>query len=165
MDELHFVTMPNETNSLANVTDFAHSLNASNETAITERLPDFPVENLKLIAQIVEANPSAMPYELIHRLYPFDVFLPKDVHKNLQALFESLKIQVPDSNGGTMWRWKKTEASKQKISQIERAPKSHIVDGKSSGEQISHHIGMVYYAQQVRDHSSINMVCPISFGI
>lgn len=62
----------------------------------TENLPDFPCDNLKLLAKCVELNPMISVSDSINCLYPYRLFLPKENHKNLKFLFDSLEIPISD---------------------------------------------------------------------
>lgn len=137
MDDLSSIAASHETLLLEKVVEFAHSLNSSNETTTIERLPDFPVENVQAIARIVETNPSALAFDLIHRLYPFDAFLSSDAQKSLRTLFNSLQIHVPETgaDGSFLWSW--TKGGKK--------TKQSVVSVRPGDEQTNragpHHIG------------------------
>lgn len=133
MDGLNSIAALDESQLLEKVTDFAHSLNTSNETSVTERLPDFPVENLKAIARIIKTNPTVSAFDLVHRLYPFDVFLPKDSQRGLRTLFDSLQISVPEASadGTFLSKWtKKSNRSEQKIVSVKGADEAHTTQNE-----------------------------------
>lgn len=63
---------------------------AATTTQLAQALPDFPCDNLKLIAKMIESNPTMSATNAIHRLYPYETFLPNGNH--LATLFDALKI-------------------------------------------------------------------------
>lgn len=65
---------------------------ASTSTQLVQALPDFPCDNLKLIAKMIESNPTMSATNAIHRLYPHKIFPPNDSLRSLTTLFDSLKI-------------------------------------------------------------------------
>lgn len=69
---------------------------ADDESSLVANLPDFPCDNLNLIAKGVEANPLIAISDSVDRLYPYRLFLPKDSHKSLASLCESLNIPPSD---------------------------------------------------------------------
>lgn len=80
---------------LKKLASFGYAIKES-ETPSTENLPDFPCDNLKLLAKSVELNPMISTSDSINCLYPYQLFLPKENHKNLQFLFNSLEIPLSD---------------------------------------------------------------------
>lgn len=103
MRELQSIAPETVSDTLEQITSFGYAIQSSDETSITKTLPDFPTDNLKLIARISEANPSQTPYQLIHRLYPFELFLPAESHGILMSLFNSLKIATPSTEKSSSW--------------------------------------------------------------
>lgn len=104
MHELQSISPQTVDDTLEKITSFGYAIQSSEETAVIKTaLPDFPTDNLKLIARISEANPSQTPYELIYRLYPYESFLPAESHGILLSLFESLKIATPSVEKRSSW--------------------------------------------------------------
>lgn len=75
---------------------------ASTAAALTQlatALPDFPCDNLKLIAKIIESNPTMSATDAIHRLYPHRTFQSSHgSHGSLATLFDALKISHRNDN-------------------------------------------------------------------
>lgn len=138
MDNLQNDTTLNETTALEHVLGFAHSLASSNESTLMERLPDVPVANLKSIVRIIEANPSVSPHELIHRLYPFDLFLPNEAQKNVQKLIESLIGHLPAASNQTLSKLLNDKVYRQQISRVERGNESQM---NAKPPNAAHYIG------------------------
>lgn len=111
---------------LQKITSFAYAIQSSSmdtkTSTLTQSLPDFPCDSLKLLAKIVEANPLTTPFKSIYRLYPFDSFLPNDSHESLQTLFDALQIETASkSESKQSRRWSRTKStSEQKIVAVER---------------------------------------------
>lgn len=107
--------------TLEKITSFGYAIQSSAETPLTKMLPDFPCDNLKLISRISEANPSATPYQLIYRLYPFESFLAKECHGSLASLFDSLKIPTSKTESGSWIRsMRQSNTGHSKINSVER---------------------------------------------
>ncbi|CAH1119198.1 unnamed protein product [Phaedon cochleariae] len=64
-------------------------------------LPDFPLENLKLAALILEQNPHLTAYEILYRLYPYKLFM-KDGTKNLEDLLSKFNVAPPQTPENSM---------------------------------------------------------------
>lgn len=135
MNELHQIVPGAEYNILKKITSFGYAIQSSEEMPFTKTLPDFPCDNLKLIARISEANPSATPYQLIHRLYPFDIFSPKDLHGSLMSLFDALEIAKPKADKNTSWFRNLTQSDQQKISSVEQPTLSKALLETEAGLQ------------------------------
>lgn len=137
---MHDATALNDATTLGNVLDFAHSIATSNESSIIERLPDVPVDNVKSIGRIIEANPSASPFELIQRLYPFDLFLPNESQQHVRKLIESLNVPIPDAgaNHKLLSKFFNDKGFNQKISRVERVTESEMNAKPQNG---AHYIG------------------------
>uniref|UniRef100_A0AAR5PQP5 von Willebrand factor A domain-containing protein 8 n=2 Tax=Dendroctonus ponderosae TaxID=77166 RepID=A0AAR5PQP5_DENPD len=57
-------------------------------------LPDFPVDNLPIAAQILSKNPDVSTYELLNRLYPYKAFISSGT-SNVEALLGTF-IGIPE---------------------------------------------------------------------
>lgn len=136
MNELQHIAPDAEYDTLKKITSFGYAIQSSEETPLTRILPDFPCDNLKLIAQISEKNPSATPYQLIYRLYPFDTFLPKDCHGSLITLLDALGIEAPEAERNTSWIRSLTQTNKEpKIVSVERPTLSKALLETDAGLQ------------------------------
>lgn len=132
MHELQSIAPQTTVSTLEQITSFGYAIQSSEETsAIAKALPDFPTDNLGLIARISEANPLQTPYELIYRLYPYESFLPVESHGMLLSLFNSLKIATPSTEKSSSWidSLKITSGANrgQKILAIERPTLSKVL--------------------------------------
>ncbi|XP_050294276.1 LOW QUALITY PROTEIN: von Willebrand factor A domain-containing protein 8 [Anthonomus grandis grandis] len=56
-------------------------------------LPDFPVDNLPAVAEILDKNPELPIYDLFYRLYPYKTFLSDSV-SNIESLLNTF-IDIP----------------------------------------------------------------------
>lgn len=129
--------------TLEKLTSFGYAIQSSDETSVIKTtLPDFPTDNLKLIARLSESNPSQTPYDLIYRLYPYESFLPAESHGVLSSLFNSLKIATPSAEKRSSWIDSLENSSStnkgQKIVSIERPTRSKVLlESKDGGGGIS----------------------------
>lgn len=119
MKELRRVAPQAKGNTLETITSFGYAIQSSAETPLTKILPDFPCDNLQLIARISEANPSSTPYQLLYRLYPFESFLPKECHGSLLSLFDSLEIVMPKVENKS-WIQSLVQSDGQRIVSVKR---------------------------------------------
>lgn len=138
MHELQSIAPKTVDDTLQKITSFGYAIQSSDDTSVMKTtLPDFPIDNLKLIARIGEANPSETSYDLIYRLYPFESFLPAESHGILLSLFESLKIATPSAEKRSSWMDSlkmSTGGNKgQKIVSIERPTLSKVLLESSDG--------------------------------
>lgn len=137
MRELHSIAPQTTNDTLEKITSFGYAIQSSDETSVTKTLPDFPTDNLKLIARIGEANPSQTPYQLIYRLYPYELFLPSESHGILMSLFDSFKIATPSTEKSSSWMDNlKISSSKnqgQKIQSIERPTLTKVLLESNDG--------------------------------
>lgn len=122
MNELQRLSPQANFDTLKTITSFGYAIQSSDDTPMTKVLPDFPCDSLKLLAQISEANPSATPYQLIYRLYPFESFLPKESYGSLTSLFDALEIETPKPEKTTTWMQNigMQKNQEQKIISVER---------------------------------------------
>lgn len=66
---------------------------AATSNQLAQVLPDFPCDNLKLIAKMIESNPTMSATNAIHRLYPHKSFLSNgSSHRSVATLFDTLQI-------------------------------------------------------------------------
>lgn len=136
MNELQHIVPQAAPDTLKKLTSFGYAIQSSEDTPLTKILPDFPCDNLKLIAQISETNPSAAAYQLIYRLYPYESFLPKDCHGSLKSLFESLEIEMPTAEKNSSWIRNLTQSKNQpKIVSVERPTLSKALLDTEAGLQ------------------------------
>lgn len=139
LNDLTEIALNANSDVLQKITSFGYAIQSSAETPITNNLPDFPCDNLKLIAQISSANPSASPFELLYRLYPFDSFIPKESHGGLMSLFDAFNITT-EKTESTSWirnLWQKNDG--QKIVSVERPARLEaLLDGEAN---LQHHKG------------------------
>lgn len=86
--------------SISKVTSFSYAIesSATDSSTVIQNLPDFPSDNLKLIARISNLNPQATAFDLIYRLYPFESFLPKESLDSLKHLFKELRIDASSTS-------------------------------------------------------------------
>ncbi|KAI8033057.1 hypothetical protein M5D96_014190 [Drosophila gunungcola] len=61
------------------------------------QLPDFPLHNLRLGVQMMEANPLLSLYDVLSRLYPYQSMLKPDQKKRVEELLKKLDIQLAPS--------------------------------------------------------------------
>lgn len=145
MNELQTIAANADLDTLQQVTSFGYAIHSSSETSVTQSLPDFPCDNLKLVARIIEANPSVSAFKLIHRLYPFDIFLPRDCHSSLITLFNALDIPLPTYNNSnknsSFWNWNKSDSRKQKVSSVNHSTLSQM--HLESNKNVPYHEGMI----------------------
>jgi von Willebrand factor A domain-containing protein 8 len=78
--------------SLVKLVSFCTAL--SKAEATTAAYPEFPVDSLKMAARILNNNPHLPVGEVIQRLYPYKLFLPRENWAVLESLFESFDIAV-----------------------------------------------------------------------
>lgn len=123
MNELQQVAPSANTETLEKITSFGYAIQSSAETPLTKLLPDFPCDNLQLVARIAEANASATPYQLLYRLYPFETFLPKESHGSVLSLFESLQIAMPQAENKS-WIQSFKRSDGQRIISVDRPTRS-----------------------------------------
>lgn len=138
MNELRQTAPKASSDTLEKITSFGYAIQSSAETPLTKILPDFPCDNLKLIARISEANPSSTPYQLLYRLYPYDSFLPKDVHGSLLSLFESLQIAMPKTENKS-WIRSFRHTDRQRIVSVDCPTLSKAL--LESPTELQHHKG------------------------
>ncbi|XP_055911118.1 von Willebrand factor A domain-containing protein 8 [Eupeodes corollae] len=55
-------------------------------------LPDFPLDNLNLVAKMMNSNPSLSVHECICALYPYQTTLKKETNDRVMNLLDSFKI-------------------------------------------------------------------------
>lgn len=134
MDELNQLVPHANKETLKKITSFAYAIQSSDETSITKMLPDFPCDNLKLIARINATNPSSTPFQLLYRLYPFESFLPKDCHGSLATLFEALNI-VPAQVETKSWIRNFKQSNEPKIISVECPTLSKTLLEPEAGQQ------------------------------
>lgn len=58
-------------------------------------LPDFPLDSMYALVQIMANNPSMGTFDALNRLYPHRLLLPKEGVESVTNLFQSLNIDVP----------------------------------------------------------------------
>lgn len=119
MNELKQLVPEADTTTLEKIISFGYAIQSSDETPITKILPDFPSDNLKLAAQISQANPSISPFQLLYRLYPYDSFLPKECHGSLTSLFDALEISTSQSEKKSYFQ-SLSQPKEQQILSVER---------------------------------------------
>lgn len=132
MNELQSIAPKTVDDTLEKITSFGYAIQSSDETSVIKTtLPDFPTDNLKLIARLSEANPLQTPYDLIYRLYPYESFLPAESHGILLSLFDSLKIVTPSVEKKSSWidslKISGSSTKGQKIVSIERPTRSKVL--------------------------------------
>lgn len=64
-------------------------------------LPDFPLDSMYPLVQIMANNPSMDVFNALNRLYPHRLLLPKEGIDSVSNLFQSLDIAVPKGSGGS----------------------------------------------------------------
>lgn len=55
--------------------------------------PNFPCDNLKMAAKIFQSNQRKSIGNLCEHLYPFQLLLTKENHRNVYELFDALNIE------------------------------------------------------------------------
>lgn len=138
MTELRSIAPETIEDTLEKITSFGYAIQSSDETSVIKTaLPDFPTDNLKLIARLSEANPLQSPYDLIYRLYPYESFLPAESHGILLSLFDSLKIATPSDERKSSWidslKLSNSVNKGQKIVSIERPTRSKVLLESNDG--------------------------------
>ncbi|XP_030379165.1 von Willebrand factor A domain-containing protein 8 [Scaptodrosophila lebanonensis] len=63
-------------------------------TDATLNLPDFPLDSLRLGAQMLQNNPSLSVHDVISRLYPYESMLKHEQKQRIKELFKSLKVDT-----------------------------------------------------------------------
>ncbi|KAL7742633.1 hypothetical protein ACLKA6_002001 [Drosophila palustris] len=95
-DELHQLTPNVPGNQLKQLLTFGLTLQKADEDI---KLPDFPIHNLRRVAQMLQTNPSLSLHDVISTVYPFQSILNADQQKRIQELFTSLQIQPMSTQG------------------------------------------------------------------
>ena len=91
LTELLEIAPKTNVEKLEKVLSFAYGIGQSDAAS---SLPDFPLDNLKYAAKILEQNPHNSIYDVISRFYPYKVFLETGNHTPVSTLLHSLNIQV-----------------------------------------------------------------------
>lgn len=82
-----------EEKRLSDILSFAHSLLASKESVVT--LPDFPVDNLEMVIELMEKFPSLPFPSILSRIYPEDIL----TKEGRSAVMEALNMFGLGENG------------------------------------------------------------------
>ncbi|ALC48679.1 c12.2 [Drosophila busckii] len=89
-DELHQLAPAVPGEQLKQLLTFALTLQKADEAL---QLPDFPMHNLRLAVQMLQANAALSLHDVIVMLYPYAAMLKSDQQKRVQELLTSLKIK------------------------------------------------------------------------
>lgn len=89
-------------------------------------LPDFPIDNLQRVANILQHNPQLPVHSALYRLYPYAAFLPRDSIQGVRTLLQSLNIAVPSDDPALL---------KQRIGAVTRASDERVVVDVHFGDQ------------------------------
>lgn len=89
--ELHDVAPNLEASELQKLVSFGMAVLASDSTS---SLPDFPIDNLRSVAQMMDSNPAITVHEALLHLYPYKTLLPRESQDQITTLFDSLKIPI-----------------------------------------------------------------------
>lgn len=68
----------------------------STDSALTS-LPDFPLDNLSLIGELLEANPEMTSHEIISHIYPYQTTLTTEKKQRIKDLLITLNIDSKPS--------------------------------------------------------------------
>lgn len=141
-NNLDAISDTNNLDAISKATSFSYAIESSADSlTLIQNLPDFPSDNLKLIARISDANPEATAFDLIYRLYPFESFLPKESLDSVKTLLKELRIDATKPNteqkiidvmGPTL--------SEVHINSDNNAVRVYIYTGKS----FSHHLNLLF---------------------
>jgi hypothetical protein len=80
--------------SLVKLVSFSTALSSGDST--TTSFPEFPIDSLKNAVKIMENNPNLPVADIICRLYPYKLFLPRENWETLQSLFASFDIALSE---------------------------------------------------------------------
>ncbi|XP_022208693.1 von Willebrand factor A domain-containing protein 8 [Drosophila obscura] len=89
-DELQQVAPAVPGDHLKQLLTFALTLQTADDSL---QLPDFPLHNLQLGVQMLEANPALSLHDVITRIYPYQSMLKPDQQKRVEELLTSLHVQ------------------------------------------------------------------------
>lgn len=90
-DELQQLTPDVPATQLKQLITFALTLQTADESI---QLPDFPLHNLRLGAQMLQKNPSLTLPDVISTLYPYQSILTPEQQKRINELFTSQGVQL-----------------------------------------------------------------------
>lgn len=114
MEKLQRIAPLADLRKLKKITSFGYAIQSSKESPYVNKLPDFPLDNLQLIALISQANPLETPYQLIKRLYPFNSFPSKECRESVMSLLETLEFEIPKEK--RIWNLKQCEKNDKIVS-------------------------------------------------
>lgn len=57
-------------------------------------LPDFPADNLSAAVKLMELLPGLHAYEVLYRLYPYNIFLPKEGKQSVEELLATFHLET-----------------------------------------------------------------------
>lgn len=155
MNELVQLVPHANTAALEKITSFGYAIQSSDDTAITKILPDFPSDNLKLIARINALNPSSTPFQLLYRLYPFESFLPKESHGSVMTLFDALDIPT-QKVANKSWIGSFKQSKEQQITSVERPTLSKALLETGADRQYHKGIAILLILTAISKHIEFN---------
>lgn len=92
-DELNNILTP----KLAQVLSFATAVLTKESNTLG--LPDFPISNVSSIAKILNTAPNSNIYNLVQRLYPYDVMLGKEGQTAVKGLLTKFELLGENDTG------------------------------------------------------------------
>lgn len=92
--ELRDVAPKAKSDDLTKILSFGTAI--LNTDSSKTQLPEFPSENLKQLAHILNNNPTTSIHDLIYRLYPYRLLSSTESHANILTMMDGLKIKVDD---------------------------------------------------------------------
>ncbi|XP_054728562.1 von Willebrand factor A domain-containing protein 8 [Anastrepha obliqua] len=75
--------------NLKSLVSFGMAIQAAEQT---DYLPDFPLDNLHLVAKMMQANPHISVHDAITRIYPYQASMKKEHIDRIKSLLKSFKI-------------------------------------------------------------------------
>ncbi|XP_017481252.1 PREDICTED: von Willebrand factor A domain-containing protein 8 [Rhagoletis zephyria] len=82
-------TVPPE--NIKRLISFGMAIQAADQT---DSLPDFPLDNLHLVAKMMDANPHISVHDAITRIYPYQTSMKKEHIERIKSLLKSFKIDA-----------------------------------------------------------------------
>lgn len=96
--ELREVAPKAKGDALTQILSFGTTLNSTDPNKLI--LPDFPIDGLQSIAKILNNNSNISIHDVLYRLYPYRILLPKDSIDNVFTLMKNLQIDIGGASKG-----------------------------------------------------------------
>lgn len=72
------------------------------EESVSLGLPDFPVDNIPKLGEILQKYPSARTIDLLTRLYPYNSFLQKEGKEAVRHILNSFQVKEIPASGNKL---------------------------------------------------------------